>query len=293
MFTVTNQLIKFDGNDYPVAFKPAEIIFPKYDDMKNKVDAIRDEFTEWTVTPENLKSSNNTATMLNTLKKAINQQRISITKKAKKPADDFKKKIDILTAEIDETRGSITSQIEIYEDKLRQRKHEQNVKFIKKACADVGVDFAKITYNSSWDTKSYSNSKFESEVDQQVYILVQNKKNFETNSKIIIEKADELSIPATHYITELRQGNTLDVILEEMTAERKNLNEIAKKQKETKKREQADLIRKGDKAIDPETGEVKEKTYTVTLEFENVTKYQLEQLESFLTDWGIKAKRIK
>ena len=78
-----------------------------------------------------------------------------------------------------------------------------------------------------------------------------------------------------------------------MQGEKDELIAIAKKQKETKKREQAELIKQGDKAIDPETGEVKEKTYNFKLEFQNVTKYQVDQLNSFLRDWGIKARRIK
>lgn len=29
-----NELIQFNGIEYPVSYKPAEIIFPKYDEMK-------------------------------------------------------------------------------------------------------------------------------------------------------------------------------------------------------------------------------------------------------------------
>ncbi|PLT11384.1 DUF1351 domain-containing protein [Lactobacillus crispatus] len=288
-----NELIQFDGIEYPVSYKPAEIIFPKYGEMKDNILKVHDEFADWTVTPQNLKSSKEVRKNLNELKRTINSQRISITSGIQKPAKMFKANIDDLIAIIDETTKNIDSQLKQYDDKLRQDKHDQHVKFIKQACEDAGVDPSKIRYNASWDNKTYSNPKFEAELYEQVDILRKNKQQLETNKRIIIQKADELGIPFAHYFEQLQREIPLDEILNDMQAEKDELIAIAKKQKETKQKEQADLVKHGDKAIDPQTGEIKEKTYTFRLEFQNVTKYQVDQLNNFLKDWGIKARRIK
>ncbi len=288
-----NELIQFNGIEYPVSYKPAEIIFPKYGEMKENIIKVHDEFAHWTVTPQNIKSSKEVRKNLNLLKRTINSQRIAITSGIQRPAKMFKAQIDDLIAIIDETNKNIDSQLKQYDDKLRQDKHEQHVKFIKKACEDADVDPSKIKYNASWDNKTYSNPRFEAEVYEQVEILHRNKQQLETNKRIIVNKANELGIPFAHYFEQLQREVPLDEILNDMQAEKDELIEIAKKQKETKKQEQADLVKHGDKAIDPQTGEVKDKTYTFSLEFQNVTKYQVDQLNSFLKDWGIKARRIK
>lgn len=288
-----NELIQFNGIEYPVSYKPAEIIFPKYGEMKDNILKVHDEFANWTVTPQNIKSSKEVRKNLNLLKRTINSQRIAITSGIQQPAKMFKAQIDDLIAIIDETNKNIDSQLKQYDDKLRQDKHEQHVKFIKKACEDADVDPSKIRYNASWDNKTYSNPKFEAELYEQVDILRKNKQQLETNKRIIIQKADELGIPFAHYFDQLQREVPLDQILNDMQGEKDELVAIAKKQKETKKQEQADLVKHGDKAIDPKTGEVREKTYTVRLELEQVTKYQWDQLKCFLKDWGIKARRIK
>ena len=290
---IKHALISFNGIEYPVAFKPAEIIFPDYDSLKKRVNDIRSKYKGWIVTPNDLDSASGTANELNNLKKAINSQRIEITNQAKKPADDFMHQINALVSEIDATRKEINTQLNAYKKKAKEDKHEQHVKFIKKACEDADVDPSKIKYNDSWDNKTYSNPKFKAEVYEQVEILHKNKQQLETNKRIIVNKANELGIPFAHYFDQLQREVPLDQILNDMQGEKDELIAIAQRQKETKKQEQADLVKHGDKAIDPKTGEVKEKTYTVRLELEQITKYQWDQLKRFLKDWGIKARRVK
>ena len=278
------QLITLDENAvaFPVNFAPAQIDFSGYNQMKDQIDQLHDGLEGYVVTKDNLKESKSTRAKLNKLKKAIKGRKVEIKKKAEAPIKDFNDKVESLVAEIDDSSSKISDGIKGYEDQEKQARHEKNLKHIEAICELAEVDPAKIKYQSSWDNKSYSKTKFETEVDQQIALIQQQQAQYVDNVKIVSEKANELALPADHWIKTL-DGHSLSEVLDAMTDYKSDLEAVSKAQKETKLDTLKNLKKQGDKYIDPDTGEIKEKVITLKLEVKG-TKWQMEQLQSFLKD---------
>ena len=281
---MTEQLIALDENAvaFPVNFAPAQIDFSGYNQMKAQIDQLHDGLENYEVTKGNLKEAKSTRAKLNKLKKAIKDRKVEIKKKAEAPIKDFNDKVESLVAEIDDSSSKISDGIKGYEDQEKQARHEKNLKHIEAICELAEVDPARIKYQSSWDNKFYSKTKFETEVDQQIALIQQQQAQYADNIKIVSEKAESLALPADHWIKEL-DNNPLSSVLNAMADYKSDLEAVSKAQKETKLNELNSLKKQGDKYVDPKTGEVKDKIIALKLEVKG-TKWQMEQLQSFLKD---------
>ena len=288
-----NQLIKLDESSltFPVNFAPAQIDFSGYSKMKDQIDQLCEALDSYDVTKSNLKEAKSTRAKLNKLEKAIKARKIEIKKKAEAPVKEFNDKVEGLIAEIDDSSTKISDGIKVYENKEKQERHQKNLKHIAAICELAEVDPAKIKYQSSWDNKSYSKTKFENEVDQQIALIQQQQAQYADNVKIVSEKANELALPADHWIKTL-DGHSLSEVLDAMTDYKSDLEAVSKAQKETKLDTLKNLKKQGDKYIDPSTGEIKEKIISIKMEVKG-TKWQMEQLQSFLKDNGIEVHSLE
>lgn len=291
--TESKELIALDEKEvsFPVNFAPAQIDFTGYNKMKDRIDQLHESLEGYVVTKDNLKESKSTRAKLNKLKKAIKDRKVEIKKKAEAPIKDFNDKVESLVAEIDDSSSKISDGIKGYEDQEKQARHEKSLEHIEAICELAEVDPAKIKYQSSWDNKSYSKTKFENEVDQQIALIQQEQEQLADNIKIVSEKAEGLGLPADHWIKELDE-QPLSFVLNAMTEYKEDLDAVSKAQKETKLNELRDLKKQGDKYIDPETGEVKDKIIALKLEVKG-TKWQLKQLYSFIQDNGIEYEGLE
>lgn len=291
--TESKELIALDEKEvsFPVNFAPAQIDFTGYNKMKDQIDQLHEGLENYDVTKENLKEAKSTRAKLNKLKKAIESRKVEIKKKAEAPIKDFNDKVESLVAEIDDSSSKISDGIKGFEDQEKQARHEKNLKHIKAICELAEVDPSKIKYQSSWDNKSYSKTKFENEVDQQIALIQQEQAQLADNIKIVSEKAEGLGLPADNWIKELDE-QPLSFVLNAMTEYKEDLDAVSKAQKETKLNELRDLKKQGDKYIDPETGEVKDKIIALKLEVKG-TKWQLKQLYSFIQDNGIEYEGLE
>lgn len=291
--TESKELIALDEKEvsFPVNFAPAQIDFTGYNKMKDQIDQLHEGLENYDVTKENLKEAKSTRAKLNKLKKAIESRKVEIKKKAEAPIKAFNDKVESLVAEIDDSSSKISDGIKGFEDQEKQARHEKNLKHIKAICELAEVDPAKIKYQSSWDNKSYSKTKFETEVDQQIALIQQEQAQLADNIKIVSEKAEGLGLPADHWIKELDE-QPLSFVLNAMTEYKEDLDAVSKAQKETKLNELRDLKKQGDKYVDPETGEVKDKIIALKLEVKG-TKWQLKQLYSFIQDNGIEYEGLE
>lgn len=287
------QLITLDENAvaFPVNFAPAQIDFSGYNQMKDQIDQLHDGLENYEVTKGNLKEAKSTRAKLNKLKKAIKGRKVEIKKKAEAPIKNFNDKVELLIDEIDDSSSKISDEIKVFEDQEKQARHEKNLKHIEAICELAEVDPAKIKYQSSWDNKSYSKTKFETEVDQQIALIQQQQAQLADNIKIVSEKAESLALPADHWIKEL-DNNPLSSVLDAMTDYKEDLDAVSKAQKETKLNELNSLKKQGDKYVDPKTGEVKDKIIALKLEVKG-TKWQLKQLYSFIQDNGIEYEGLE
>ena len=98
-------------------------------------------------------------------------------------------------------------------------------------------------------------------------------------------------MPADHWIKELDK-QPLSFVLNAMTEYKEDLDAVSKAQKETKLNELRDLKKQGDKYIDPETGEIKDKVISLKLEVKG-TPWQMKQLQSFLKGNGIEYQGLE
>ena len=282
-----NKLIKLDENAvaFPVNFAPAQIDFSGYNQMKDQIDQLHESLENYDVTQDNLKDAKSTRAKLNKLTKAIKARKVEIKKKAEAPVKDFNDKVESLVAKIDDSSAKISAGIKVYEDKAKAERHENNLEHIKTMCEFAEIDPTKIKYQSSWDTKSYSKTKFEIEVDQQIALIKQQQAQYADSVKIVSEKANKLALPTDHWVKEL-DTKPLSEVLNAMNDYRNDLDAVSEAQKKTKLSELDNLKKQGDKYIDPSTGEIKEKIITLPMKVKG-TKWQLEQLRSFLNDNGI------
>ena len=230
-----NQLIKLDESSltFPVNFAPAQIDFSGYSKMKDQIDQLCEALDSYDVTKSNLKEAKSTRAKLNKLEKAIKARKIEIKKKAEAPVKDFNDKVEGLIAEIDDSSTKISGGIKVYENKEKQERHQKNLKHIAAICELAEIDPSKIKYQSNWDNKSYSKTKFENEVDQQIALIQQQQAQYADNVKIVSEKANELALPADHWIKTL-DGHSSSEVLDAITDYKSDLEAVSKAQKETK-----------------------------------------------------------
>lgn len=291
--TESKELIALDEKEvsFPVNFAPAQIDFTGYNKMKDRIDQLHESLEGYVVTKDNLKESKSTRAKLNKLKKAIKGRKVEIKKKAEAPIKDFNDKVESLVAEIDDSSSKISDGIKGFEDQEKQARHEKNLKHIEAICELAEVDPAKIKYQSSWDNKSYSKTKFENEVDQQIALIQQEQAQLADNIKIVSEKAEGLGLPADHWIKEL-DNNPLSFVLNAMSEYKEDLDAVSEAQKKTKLNELNNLKKQGDKYVDPKTGEIKDKVISLKLEVKG-TPWQMKQLQSFLKDNGIEYQGLE
>lgn len=288
-----NQLIKLDENSlsFPVNFAPAQIDFSGYNKMKDQIDQLCEGLDNYDVTKSNLKEAKSTRAKLNKLKKAIKGRKVEIKKKAEAPIKDFNDKVESLIDEIDFSSTKISDGIKVFEVQEKEERHQKNLEHIAAMCELANVDPSKIKYQSSWDNKSYSKTKFETEVDQQIALIKQQQDQFADNIKIISEKAEKLGLPADHWIKAL-DDNSLSDVLDAMEDYRNDLDAVSKAQKEAKLNRLNNLKKQGSKYVDPETGEIKDKIFSLKLKVKG-TSWQLKQLQSFLKDNGIEYEGLE
>ena len=263
-----NQLIKLDENNlsFPVNFAPAQIDFSGYSKMKDQIDQLRENLDKYDVTKGNLKEAKST--------------------RAK-----FNDKVESLIDEIDFSSTKISDGIKVFEVQEKEERHENNFNHIAAMCELANVDPSKIKYQSSWDNKSYSKTKFEIEVDQQIALIKQQQDQFADNIKIISEKAEKLGLPADHWIKALDNYSLSDV-LDGMEEYKNDLDAVSKAQKEAKLNRLNNLKKQGNKYVDPETGEIKDKIFSLKLKVKGTSR-QLKQLQSFLKDNGIEYEGLE
>jgi hypothetical protein len=288
-----NQLIKLDESSltFPVNFAPAQIDFSGYNKMKDQIDQLCEGLDNYDVTKSNLKEAKSTRAKLNKLKKAIKGRKVEIKKKAEAPIKDFNDKVESLIDEIDFSSTKISDGIKVFEVQEKEERHENNFNHIAAMCELADVDPSKIKYQSSWDNKSYSKTKFEIEVNQQIALIKQQQDQLADNIKIISEEAEKLGLPADHWIKALDNYSLSDV-LDGMEEYKNDLDAVSKAQKEAKLNRLNNLKKQGNKYVDPETGEIKDKIFSLKLKVKG-TSWQLKQLQSFLKDNGIEYEGLE
>lgn len=292
------EIIALGSKQYGIAFTPAKIDFPEYEQMKSRVDAINAEFTKYDVDTNNFKSAKEARARLNKLAKALNDKKIDIVKEADKPVLIFKKQIKDLLDEIGQASDHIGKQIKVFEDNAKKQREANINADIDKRCKEAGVDPEKIEINQKWYNKSEPYATFEKEINQQIDILTQEKEQKTENIKVVSAKADELGLPYQHWVEQLNNSPLSDVLIE-MDNYAKEVKKAAEREKKPKTEANKNIVEKNGKAIDRNTGEVIADYHIAYLITKKAriklggTAYQFNQLMQYLKDMGLKIEKVK
>ena len=292
------EIITLADNDYGIAYHPAKIDFPEYKKLEARVGAFNIQYTQYDVTTENLKSAKETRAQLNKLKKALNDKKIAIVKDMDQPVDQFKSQIKKLTDQIDEASTHISNQINEYEDNAKKQREVRIRGEIDKWCQAAGVDPSQIIFNSKWLNKTASFTATENEVAQQINALQQQQQQLAENIKVVTAKAEQLKLPYQHWV-ELLNNEPLSNVLLEMDNYAEDVKKAAERDKKAKTEANKNIVEQNGKAIDKNTGEIKEDYHTALLVTRATkiklggTQYQFNQLMKYLKDMGFKLERVQ
>lgn len=163
---MTKDLIRFENEDFPISFKPAEVDFPNAGALENKVDDLVKGWDTYVVTPESYPYDKKTKAELNHIRKALNDRRKEITKEANQPINDFTALIKRLDLKIKNAVDHINEGIKVFDEKTRKDKHQQNLVRLGEIATEYGVALQKLEYNPKWDNKSTSWKTIEEEARQ-------------------------------------------------------------------------------------------------------------------------------
>lgn len=291
------EIIALGSKQYGIAYTPAKIDFPEYEQMKSSVDAINSEFTKYDVDTNNFKSAKEARARLNKLKKDLNDKKIAIVKEADKPVLDFKNLIKELIDEISQASDHIGNQIKVFEDNAKKQREANINADINKRCKEANVDYAKIEINPKWYNKSEPYATYEKEVNQQIDILIKEKEQMTENIKVVTAKANELGLPYQHWVEQLNNAPLSDVLVE-MDNYSQEVKKAAEREKKPKTEANKNIVEKNGKAIDRNTGEViadYHSAYLITKKARiklGGTAYQFNQLMQYLKDMGFKIEKV-
>lgn len=292
------EIIALGSKQYGIAFTPAKIDFPEYEQMKSSVDAINAEFTKYDVDTNNFKSAKEARARLNKLKKDLNDKKITIVKEADKPVLDFENLIKELIDEISQASEHIGNQIKVFEDNAKKQREANINADINKRCKEANVDPSKIEINQQWYNKSEPYAKFEKEINQQINLLIKEKEQMTENIKVVTAKANELGLPYQHWAEQLNNAPLSDV-LGEMDNYAEEVKKAAEREKKPKTEANKNIVEKNGKAIDKNTGEVITDYHIAYLITKKAriklggSNYQFNQLMQYLKDMGFKIEKVK
>ncbi|MGL5886007.1 MAG: DUF1351 domain-containing protein [Bombilactobacillus sp.] len=294
------KMITLDGQNYGIAFTTAKIDFPEYADLKSNVDRLSEEYSQFKVTPENMKEAKLTRANLNKLKKALNDRKIDIVKAIDEPVNNLKGQIKGLTEEIDQTSNQISVQIKRYEDHARQMREQSLMRDLEKRCKAAGVDYAKVEINPKWFNKTASYAVFEKEVQTQIDVLLREKEELAENMKVVTARAKELGLPHEHWVQMLMMENTkLSDVLAQMSSYAEDIKAEAERNEKAKKEQREKLVNQNGKAIDKTTGEIVDSFQEAFLITDKgkfkltATSHQFKQLSRFIKTAGIKCEQVR
>lgn len=286
------ELISLGRQDFKIAYEPAKINF-EFPKIKAKVAEIKDEFTNYEVTPDNIKGAKATRARLNQLSKDLNSRKIAIVKVIDQPVNELKAQIKELTGDIGQATDHIDNQIKAFEKNARDEREKTLNAQLQKLCDQAGVNSEDIEFNSKWLNKTASYATFEKEVNNQIQVLLKEQKQYAENVKVITNKAHKLGLPYQHWVGLLDSADLSAIILE-MDNYADEVKKAAERDNKPQKGGQSNnVVNHHGKAIDKTTGEVVNDDYVKAYLFTRTskielsgTRYQFTQLMAYLSDMG-------
>lgn len=290
---MTKDLIRFENEDFPISYKPAEVNFQGYDALDAKVDALTKDWDKYVVTAESYSYDKKTRAELNRIRRALSDRRKVIVKDSSQQITEFNAKVKGLDLKIKGVVDHLSEGLKTFDEQARKDKHQQNLIRLGELAKEYGVALQELDYQDKWDNKTTSWTTIEEEARQQFDAIVERIKARKEAEQVIANKANEYTKPAmsANPYLQMLDYKSLPDVLTQMDNDHDYLIKQAKQQEENRKKAIEALEQHGDKYVDAKTGEVVDKVHSVTLKLTG-TKEQLTALSNFIRDWGISYERV-
>ena len=296
--TATKELIKFDNEELPINLEPAKIDFPKYKELKKRVDQLTDSLKDYLVTADSYEQDKKTRAELNRIQKTLSKKRIDIFNRAIEPANEFKQEISQLEKQIKIVSDKIGEGIKHYTDKEKEAKFQEIKLRLGKLALKYSVSIqllGDIRKNDSqfnhWLNKSCSWKRIETEAENFFKSEAEKATAKADAQKVIINKANnplfKSALPISPYL-EMLDYKSLPDVLNQMD----NDLESVKKQKKQQKKAMQDIKKHGDQYIDTNTGEVVDTVHSMTIKFSGTIE-QFKALLQYAESNNISYERVK
>lgn len=255
---------------------PQQIIF-NFDELKSELAATLEKYQNLVVTEETMKEAKATRADLNRLKKAMNDNRISIGKVWNAPYEHFKGRVDELIKMVDEPVAAIDEQVKAFEDAERSTKREAITSFYEQNIKDLRdlLPLAKV-FDEKWLNKGVLLNAATNELYSRIEGV---RREIETIQAMTIEHKEYL---LAAYLRTLNIGQALDerrLYEEEQQALKRRSGQQA--QQETSAAAQA--------APPPRTApQAEEELRNLGLRFYHTTRAFRQELKAVALKHGIK-----
>ncbi len=301
METTTKDLIKFDNEELPIDLEPAKIDFPKYEELKKRVDRLTNSLKDYVVTEDSYEQDKKVRAELNRIQKMLSKKRIEIFNEAVEPANEFKQHVSGLEKQIKCASDRISEGIKHYTDKEKDAKFQE----IKLRLGNLALKYnvsiqllgdirEKDNQFNHWLNKSCSWKRIETEAEEFFKTKAENQKLKVTLNQVVIDRAksyDKPTISPNPYL-EMLNYKDLDQVLVQMAHDHEDaVNQEKQRQIENRKATEA-VERRGDKYVDTNTGEVVDSVHSMSLRFYG-SKDQLDKLVKYARKLNISFEKVK
>lgn len=298
METTTKDLIKFDNEELPINLEPAKIDFPKYEELKKRVDRLTNSLKDYVVTEDSYEQDKKVRAELNRIQKMLSKKRIEIFNEAVEPANEFKQHVSGLEKQIKCASDRISEGIKHYTDKEKEAKFQEIKLRLGKLALKYSVSIqllGDIRKNDNqfnhWLNKSCSWKRIETEAENFFKSEAEKATAKADAQKVIINKANnplfKSALPISPYL-EMLDYKSLPDVLNQMD----NDLESVKKQKKQQKKAMQDIKKHGDQYIDTNTGEVVDTVHSMTIKFSGTIE-QFKALLQYAESNNINYERVK
>lgn len=266
---MTNELVE---TTISVEMETPEIKIINKEKLDALVDAVVKKYSGIVVTEDTLKECKKTLTELRKLSKELNAKRLEKQREYEKPVKEFKAQIDAYINQINDVISDIKQGTDEFEEKRKAEKQEAIQNLIAEMAGNYGVDPETIEIDKKWLNKSTTMKKVAEEISNKM----KEKQRLDDDWKIIKKYAQDKGMLADHYQTYIGVFSAFEI--------EKMIDEDADKKAEQDRSQAEELMFA--KAVDEETGEIKQAIQQVTFTIKG-TEEQLNQVAAYLKNSGV------
>lgn len=255
-----------------VEMETPEIKITNKEKLDALVDAVVKKYSGIVVTEDTLKECKKTLTELRKLSKELNAKRLEKQRQYETPVKEFKAQIDAYINQINDVISDIKQGTDEFEEKRKAEKQEAIQNLINEMAGNYGVDPETIEIDKKWLNKSTTMKKITEEIANKM----KEKQRLDDDWKIIKKYAQDKGMLADHYQTYIGVFSAFEI--------EKMIDEDADKKAEQERNQAEELMFA--KAVDEETGEIKQAIQQVTFTIKG-TEEQLNQVAAYLKNSGV------